>query len=264
MCSSAPDMTGANEAALQQANLSKEQLDWAKQLYTDTQPQRDETQRRQNAVSDQQLAIGDKQMALTDEANQRYKTLFQPVEDKLVGQAQNFDTPERREQAAAEAMNGVDAQSSLAIGGIKRELGDMGTDASSGSAAIALSRAGLAQGAARAAQGNAARNLVETTGHGYLADAANLGRGIATSQGTTASLALNAGNSSANNSVGANSTGMSGAPIMTSGYSGAQSGLAGASNSYLGIGKAQSASAAADNANNAQTGAAVASVAIAI
>ena len=41
MCApSAPDTSGVNRAAEATAALSKEQLDWAKQLYSETAPER--------------------------------------------------------------------------------------------------------------------------------------------------------------------------------------------------------------------------------
>lgn len=237
MCSEAPDMSGANAAALEQAQLSREQLAWFKELEQQTRPQREAAQARQMAVSDAQLRLMSQQEQLTTEANQRYKSTFQPIEDRIAREAQAYDTPARREAEAGQAMADVESQVALANAGVQRELADRGVDASSGNAAIALSRQALGTGAMRAAAGNQARKQVETIGAAKLMDAAGLGRGVVSNQATTAGLAINAGNSSGGNAGNALNTATSGAALMQAGYQGAQQGLAGAAGTYMGIGR---------------------------
>jgi hypothetical protein len=240
MCSEAPDTSGMNAAAVQQAELSREQLDFFKQLYADTAPEREAAASRQNAISDAQLGLMNQQQQLTDEANTRYKGTFVPIEERIAREAMAYDTPERREQEAGQAMADVGSQVDLARAGVQRDLADRGVDASSGNAAVALSRMALGEGAAKAAAGNTARKQVETIGAAKLADAAAMGRGVMTNQGTTASLALNAGNASSGNAGTALNTATSGANLMQAGYQGAQQGLAGAASTYGNIGRIES------------------------
>lgn len=245
MCSEAPDMSGANAAALAQAELSAEQLAWFKDLEASSRPMREAAAARQNQVSDAQLALMRQQQQLTTEANQRYKSTFQPIEDRIASEALAYDTPARREAEAGQAMADVGSQVDLARAGVQRELASRGVDAGSGNAAIALSRMALGEGAAKAAAGNTARKQVETIGAAKLMDAAGLGRGVVSNQATTAGLALNAGNASGQNAGAALNTATSGANLMQAGYQGAQQGLAGAANTHLGIGRIEQA--ASDN-----------------
>lgn len=262
MCSEAPDMSGANQAAVMQANLSKEQLDWVKQIYAETAPDRAATASRAAQVSDAQLASMQQQDSLTRDYNQYQTTTFRPIEQKIAAAAQGFDTPERRETEAAQAMADVGTQADIARSTGLRELAARGVDPSSGSTAVALGRTGITQAAVQAAAGNTARKTVETVGAARLADAANLGRNIASAQGTTASLALNAGNSA----IAASRSGLdattSGVPMVQQGYAGAQQGLSGAANTYLGIAKVQAGDGGAGAA--AGIGSAVGGIAMAI
>ncbi len=73
-------------------------------------------------------------------------------------------------------------------------------------------------------------------------DAANLGRGLASSQATSAGLALTAGNNSASNAASTGGITAQGAALMNSGYSGAQQGLSNAAQTYGAIAKTQAQS----------------------
>jgi hypothetical protein len=246
-CSDAPDMSGANAAALEQAQLSRDQLEWVKGIYEAEAPARDEARQRANAVSDQQMASSQLQDQVTRESLDHYRTTFKPIEQKLAQQALEYDTPERRAQASGQAMADVGTQADIAREGMVRELASRGVDAGSGNVVAALARGGVAEAAAKAAAGNQASNLVETTGHAYLSDAANLGRNIASSQGTTAGIALNAGNSSVGNSQTALNTGTNGVGMVQGSYSTAINGIGQSANTLTNIGKVQADTAASNS-----------------
>jgi hypothetical protein len=67
MCSEAPDMSGANRAAEKQAELSGEQLAWAKELYAETAPDREAARTRAFALSDAMIGSMRKQDEIADE-----------------------------------------------------------------------------------------------------------------------------------------------------------------------------------------------------
>lgn len=262
MCSEAPDMSGANAAAVMQADLSAEQLKWFKELEASSKPMREAAAKKASAVSDAQLESMKLQDSLTREGADHYRSTFKPIEAKIAGDALAYDTPERRTAEAGLAMAGVGSQADIARLGLRRDLESRGVDANSGNSAIALTRSAIAEAAAKAAAGNAASRQVETIGAAKMNDAAGLGRGIVSSQGTTAGIALNAGNASVGNAGAALGAATSGAGLMQAGYSGAQQGLAGAANTHLGIAKMEAGDGGAGAA--AGIGSAVGGIAMAI
>jgi Chaperone of endosialidase len=253
MCSpSAPDMSGQTAVANRQAALSEEQLRWMQQIYNETAPQRADAIRRANLISDQQLDSARQQDRIAADYDHYNRETFRPLEQGIVKEATEYDTPLRREQAAAEAQGNVGSLADATRGTAMREMAARGVDPSSGSSAIALSRGAIGQAAATAAAGNDARTRVETVGAAKKMDAASLGRGLASSQATSAGLALTAGNSSSNNAqVGGNVTAQ-GAQMINQGYAGAQGGLAGAAHTFQGI---TDSTVQANNANNGMWGA---------
>lgn len=233
MCSSdAPDTSKQQEAALQMSQLSKEELEWAKQIYAETAPDRANATARANEVSNAQLTALNKQTDLTDDYAAYQKNTFRPLEEGIVADAQAYDTPARREAEAAKATAGVEMSLANQRAASNRELERSGVMPGSGkqlalSGAMDLGSAKLKAGAA-----SQARSLVETVGAARRSDAANLGRNLASNQATSASLALNQGNASAANAASTGGIAAQGAALMNSGYSGAQSGLSNAASTY--------------------------------
>ncbi len=127
-----------------------------------------------------------------------------------------------------------------------------GVDPSSGNMAAIQGALGVRTAAAKAAAGNVAATQVETIGQARKMDAANLGRGLASNQATSAGLALTAGNNSSSNMAATGGINGQGAALMNAGYSGAQSGLAGAASSHGSISALQQK---ANDSGNAAWGA---------
>ena len=248
MCSSAPDTSGMNAAAVSQANLSKEQLDWAKQLYADTAPDRAAATARANTVSDAQLAALNKQTALTDDYAAYNKGTFRPLEQSIVADANNFNTPERIDAAVGKATADVNSGFSNVQGQQQRSLARMGVNPNSGKALALGNQTAIAQAAALAGASNKARTDTETLGRAMKMDAASLGRNLPATQATSAGLAVNQGNAAVASGMQSGNINAQGANIMTQGYSGAQSGLAGAANTYGNIAGIQQRADAAGGA----------------
>lgn len=236
---SAPDTSGQNAAALQQAALSREQLDWTKQVYADTAPQRADSIKRANEISDAQLAALKKQTAITDDYDNYNKTTFRPLEQGIVADAQGYDTTARRDSAAASATADVQSNIDQQRTGTQQAMARRGVNPASGASVATQGLMDVAAAKAKAGAASTARTQVETIGAARKMDAANLGRGLASAQATSAGIALNQGNSaSANGQVAGNVTAQ-GNQIVNSGYSGAQNGLAGAASTYGSIANTQ-------------------------
>lgn len=244
MCSSsAPDTSGQNAAALQQAQLSKEQLDWAKQVYAETAPDRAAAAKRATEVSDAQLAS----MKLNDGISKDYwdyqKDTFRPLEQGIVQSANEYDTTARREAAATEAQADVQSSFDNVAGQTQRSLDRRGVNPSSGAALSSKNQIDMQKAITLAGASNKARKDVELQGYARKMDAANLGRGLSSAQATSAGVALNAGNASAGNAASVGNITAQGNQIVNSGYSGAQAGLSGAASTYGNIARTQASGA---------------------
>ena len=217
----APANEGLNAAAVQQAALSKEQLDWAKQVYAETAPDRAAAVKRANAVSDAQLSSMQQNDAISKDYNDYAKSTYRPLEQKMVADAQAYDTPERQEQNAGKAAADVGQQFVNTAAQSARALNRMGVNPSSGAALANSNQMGLAKATATAAATNKARSDTEMQGYARKSDAANLGRNLSSAQATSAGVALNAGNASVGNAQAVGNIQAGGNSIMQNGYSGA-------------------------------------------
>lgn len=199
MCADAPDTSGMNAAAQANAALSKEALDFYRQVYAEQAPQREASAKIAMDVANQQLASS----KLNDTISQDYwnyqKDTFRPLEQGIVEAAQEYDTPARREAAAAEAVADVGMQAGLAKQAQTRQQQRMGVNPASGKALALDNQMSMAEALGKAGAANKARDNVELQGYARKMDAANLGRNLASSQATSAQVAATVGNSAVSN-----------------------------------------------------------------
>lgn len=219
MCkdSPAPD---PNIGAAAQANaaIAKDALDFYKQVYAEQAPMRERASETALQVADAQLASMQQNAALSKEYSDYQKETFRPLEEKLVAEAQAYDTPERREAEAGTAIADVGMQAELARQAQTRQQQRMGVNPNSGAATSMQSQLSLQEAAAKAGAGNTARKNVETVGRAMKMDAASLGRNLASNQATSASVALNAGNSATGNAAAPLQQSSSSAQLMGQGF----------------------------------------------
>lgn len=201
MCSDAPDMSGVNAAAAANAEIAKETLAWYKQQYADQTPAREAATKVALEVADQQLGSMRQNDAISKDYWDYQKDTFRPLETGIVADAENYDTTARRDEKAAGAVADVGMQAEMARQAQTRTMQRMGVNPGSGKMLAMQSQMGLSEAAAKAGAANQARDSVELQGYARKMDAANLGRGLASSQATSAGVALNAGNS-ANANIG--------------------------------------------------------------
>lgn len=242
MCSSAPDTSAQNAIAANQVAMSQEQLAWAKQLYGETAPDRAAATQRAAAVSDAALDSMQTQTSIAKDYQDYNTSTFRPVEQRIVGDAMAYDTPERREAEAAKARAGVGIQLSNARASSNRDLERSGVAPGSGKQLSLSSALDLGGAKAMAGADSAARKQVETVGAAKLADAANMGRGLASNQATAAGLALSSGQASTGAATTGLNTATSGSTIMNQGYAGAMAGLNSAASIYGQIANEQAGS----------------------
>jgi hypothetical protein len=241
-----------NMTAMMQAQLSQEQLAWAKQIYAQEAPDRAAAQEIANRTS----AAGLDQMRLQTQVQQQawddYNKTYRPLEQSLVSEAQNYDTPERRAVEAAAASSDVERGVAAQRAATAREMERAGVNPASGKVVAMQGSMDLGAAKAKAGAANQASKAVETIGYARKMDAANLGRNIASSQGTSAALGLQAGAAANAASAAGLAAGQSGQANMNAAYGGAQQGLSGAGQQYANIAGQQNAAAARNSNNIAQ------------
>lgn len=240
--SSSPDMSGQNEAARMTAALSKEQLDWAKQIYAESAPERAAATARANEVSDLQLDGTRKQIALGDRLAARTRTVAEPLEDRIIADANSYDSQARKDEAVGKAVGDVTLaaarardmeHTNLSRMGVNPMDGAYGAGAGARETAITLGQAGAA---------NRARTQVETIGAAKRNDAAALLRGLPGTQATAAQMALSGGNSSVGNATTALAPDRQAQITLGDAYSGARQGYSQAGNMYGDIARTEAQS----------------------
>lgn len=156
------------EAALKSAELGEDYLDWMK---------------GQSEIANEWAA----------EDRKRYKSVYEPLQDQFIQEAQDYDTAERRSQKSREAVADVASQAALADDARKRDLARMGVDPRSGRARASDKSVDLRVGLAKAGAANTARRQVEAEGRSLRANAVNMGSGFAVNPATSLQIANNAG-----------------------------------------------------------------------
>jgi hypothetical protein len=182
-------------------------LAFSKQQYADSLPYIKAAQEKSLKVADAQLASQAQQDALAKEYADYNRTTFRPLEQGIVSGAQGYDTTQKRQTAADQALADVDMQFGARNAATTRQLAANGVSSGSPRALAILGSGGVEQARVGAGAAMQARKGVETTGFARQMDAASLGRNLPSAQATSAGLGLQAGNSAVSNSVtGANAS----------------------------------------------------------
>lgn len=217
-CNDAPDTSGMNRAAEASAAVSADALAWYKAEYAKTQPQRDAAIATGQKVADAQLQGMQYATQQAKDMDARNKTVFQPLEDQIVKDASEYDTPGRRMQAANEATAGVEQAFGSAQDGLNRTLARSGVTPGSGRSLSLMQDAALAKATAVAGATTGAVKNVEQQGYARKMDAAALGKGLVGNQATQQTIAQSGGAQAVQASGAANGAATSGAGLMSAGF----------------------------------------------
>jgi hypothetical protein len=137
-----------------------------------------------------------------------YKTNFQPLEGKFVGEVNNWTSPQNYAKAAGDAAATVDAQYGAAKDSLARTPG---MDPSSGAYQAGMTNLGLSQAATSATAQNTARQNVQNQGIAMEENALSLGKGLpatASSSAGSAAYGLSNLSNSVSNQNARNSAGI--------------------------------------------------------
>jgi len=216
------------QAAWQQAMLGKEFLEFSKQAWADSNKRQDKLDGLTEEVTRQQLGIARDQEAWAREDRERYKNVFQPIEDEFIAEAKDYGSQTRQAQAAAEAKADVQAQAAQAREAGLRQSASLGINPASGRYAGINRTTDLATGLAAAGAQNTARQQMRDKGLALKADIASMGKGLPAQSAATMGLGLQAGAGAVGMNQNNQQMRNASTNIMNTGYSGAMQGWAGA------------------------------------
>lgn len=199
----APDLGPMADVSLESAKIAqqtaREQLDWSKTQDTANRALLERVLTGQQAVQDETLANA-------REDRQRYEQVYQPLEDNLVKEFQNYDSPERREQERGRAMADVSASFDAQRRNALQRLESYGVDPSQTRNAALDIGVRTQQAAAMAGAGTASNRATEQTGRALRAEAINIGKGLPSNVAASYGQSLQAGNSQVGNANQTTST----------------------------------------------------------
>ena len=186
-------IAAAEEQGQREQEMQKEMLDY----YRGRDAQSAALQAQANAiagrVANSQVALMDQQRRQSGEYFDRLKETFWPLEDGLVKDAEEYDTPERRMEAMSRAMADVGQQYGMARDVNSRELTRMGVNPNSGAYSAAMNSMTLGEASAKAAASRQANDQIENMGWARRYDTAALGRNLPSNSTAAASAASSAG-----------------------------------------------------------------------
>lgn len=131
----------------------------------------------------------------------RWDTVFKPLQDSYIREAQAWDTPGRRNQAASEAVADVRLQGRQAQGQRTRQAMALGVNPNSGRFLTAQREGSNDMALAAVGAGNLARDRIEAQGDQKKANAINLGSGLGINPATSMGLSNSAISSGANGAM---------------------------------------------------------------
>ena len=164
---------------------AKEELDLAREQATklfEFQQKAFDSDEEMKAFSRQvgqtQMDAMNLQMDYAQKDRERYESVFLPMQDRMIKEANEYDTPERREAEASRAQVDIQRQSEAARNNADARLRSMGIDPSQMRSQSLLQTQDVGMAATTALAGNAARTNVEDKGRALRADALNIGMGL--------------------------------------------------------------------------------------
>ncbi|SHL43435.1 hypothetical protein SAMN05216428_102396 [Nitrosospira sp. Nsp11] len=226
MCSSKPPKADplVGQSAMANAEISKEMAGVARDTLAWNKDRAAQQDPLIEKVVQQQIDSADTNAARAESQWNIYKNLFAPIEEKMVDDANNWDSPERQERMASQAAGDVRKSYQGALDSNQRGMERMGINPNSGrfQAIQNETNLGLARDAAGAMNG--ARRATEQQGVALRTGAAQFGRNMPNTGIAADSLALNGGNSAVGNMAAGANINNAGTNAAVNWFGGAQAG----------------------------------------
>lgn len=125
----------------------------------------------------------------------RQQSVFVPLQNEFIAEAQSYSSPERQASEAGIARADVQREAGMAAGQVRRQQAAVGATPGSGRAAALDSQISTNTALGSAGAGNMARRGVMDQGRALRASAINLGSGLAVNPGTSVGLSNGAASS---------------------------------------------------------------------
>lgn len=194
-------IANASAASSAQAfKLGEDQLAWAKEQYA-----QDRATTNQVVQADLEAQRQNQANAQADRA--RYQQTFQPLEDQLAKEAQDYASPERKQLEMGRAQATVSQQFDASRANAQRDLEAFGVNPASTRFAALDIGTRTQQAAAGAGAGNQASQMVDATGRALRSEAINVGRGYPGQIAGTYNTALAAGSGAVNSNLATTASG---------------------------------------------------------
>jgi len=208
-----PQSEANKEIAAMNLEFAREQQKWA-------QDQDKMNRETLDKVLSVQLPIMQQQYENAKKDRARYEGTFQPIEDNLIKEFQNYDTAERRDLEGGRAVADVNTQFDAARRNSLQRLESFGVDPSQTRNAALDIGVRTQQAAAQAGAVGASNRNVENTGRALRAEAINIGKGLPSNVAASYGQSIAAGQAGVG---GANQTTGTSTNALTSsqGFSGA-------------------------------------------
>lgn len=214
-------------AAVQQAITGQEWLKAAKDQFSVANQRQAGIDALTARVTESQLAAQKQATAWAAEDRDRYKSVYQPLEDEYIKTAKGWDSAEKQASAASEAKADVMNAAAQQQQTRQRQMSAMGVSPDSGRFAGTERAADLDVALASAGAQNNARNTLRKEAVALKADAINMGKGLPSQATSTLGLGVSAGSSAAGTAISGASSANSAYSTLANGYSGAMSGWSG-------------------------------------
>lgn len=212
------------KAALMEAQTGQDYLAFAKEQFAVANERQAQQDQLAAKVTNQSLKAADTALGWAQADRNRYQNVFQPLQDKFIDTATNWDSEERQNKLAAEAKADVINNATQQRQATQRQMTAMGVNPTSGRYANVDRSGEMATALAGAGAENTARNQVRKEGVAMLGDAINLGSGLAVNPASSLGLGVSSGASAYGTTSANNAQSAGNANIMGGGYQAAMQG----------------------------------------
>jgi hypothetical protein len=169
-------------AAQAQTALAQHAQDWNEQFYNEqVAPVLQQMTKESEVNLGRQGELFDLNMAQAKQAADRYNTLGIPAEDAYYKMVKDYSAPDEQERQARAALGDVRTAAASQQQQMQRRFSGLGIDPTSPAALSAQSDIAVQQAATEAGAATRARDAAKTLGMQLTGDAANFGRGQASS-----------------------------------------------------------------------------------
>ncbi len=214
-------------AALKQAQTGEDWLSFARDAYASSEERQKVLDDLTTRVTEQQLGLATDQAKWSREDRDRYNTVYKPIEDDFIKQANEYGSEARQSEAAAEARADVQTAAANNRAATERANASMGVTPGSGRFAGVQAASDLGTTLAEAGAANTSRQAVRDKALALKADVVNLGKGLPAQAAAGAGGSVAASGTALSGSQASNSQALAASNIMNSGYGGAMQGYAG-------------------------------------